>query len=430
MRWLVTTWWTLTSPHPSVADPALARRLRLLAGLTLGVLLFGVPCSLGIFVFAREHFIGDPTLSALCYGLVGVLYQGLRSRMALPVTWTMVLGLVPVTWGLLSTAEGVLSLAVVLPLGLVPLTLAALIPDPRALRIAAVATLPCALLAAWRVAGPGIAPLLTAIAVLVLVVLGLIALQELARADHRGVLEALTQARAARRAERTAELAAREALAVRERFLLVVHHELKTPLHGLIGAAELLAGEPDGPDARALGAAILQSAQRLHQIVADVLVLVEDGEAPALVAVDVAALCDSLTSQVARERAGVAVNVYPRSGVVAMVDAGRCAHVVRHLVRNAVAFTETGRIEVRTSIDGPWLTVQVQDTGCGMTNAELEQAFEPLCQLRDGLTRPHEGMGLGLAASRTLARSLGGEVSGVSRPGEGSLFTLKLPVAA
>jgi len=73
--------------------------------------------------------------------------------------------------------------------------------------------------------------------------------------------------------------------------------------------------------------------------------------------------------------------------------------------------------------------LHVRDTGMGIWPEQLERVFEPFVQADQRLTRPQEGVGLGLAISRDLARGMGGDLTAESTPGAGSVFTLTLPAA-
>ena len=105
--------------------------------------------------------------------------------------------------------------------------------------------------------------------------------------------------------------------------------------------------------------------------------------------------------------------------------------ILLNLVTNAIKFTEPGgRIAVWTDRAEGGVRIHVRDTGRGIAPEQLESVFEPFVQVDRHVT-PHndQGVGLGLAISRELARAMGGDVTVVSAPGQGSTFTLTLPAA-
>ena len=105
-----------------------------------------------------------------------------------------------------------------------------------------------------------------------------------------------------------------------------------------------------------------------------------------------------------------------------------------NLIQNAVKFTEQGEVVLRVSRGSPTadghavIRFAVRDTGIGIASGDLPRLFRPFSQLADVQSRRHRGTGLGLYISRRLATMLGGRIEVVSRPGEGSQFTLVLPV--
>jgi signal transduction histidine kinase len=100
---------------------------------------------------------------------------------------------------------------------------------------------------------------------------------------------------------------------------------------------------------------------------------------------------------------------------------------VFNLVSNAVKFTETGSVNVDLTTDGDHYLLRVQDTGIGIAPEHWERIFKPFSQVGDA-GRPTEGTGLGLSVTRQLARLLGGDATVTSSLGQGSAFSVRLPV--
>ncbi len=115
-------------------------------------------------------------------------------------------------------------------------------------------------------------------------------------------------------------------------------------------------------------------------------------------------------------------------------DALRLGQILTNLLSNAVKFTDQGCVRLgvsaRPRTDGVWLKLSIGDTGIGMTEAQVSRLFQEFTQADNSTTRRFGGTGLGLSISQRLARLMGGEITVTSRPGEGSVFTLGLPLAA
>jgi signal transduction histidine kinase len=100
-----------------------------------------------------------------------------------------------------------------------------------------------------------------------------------------------------------------------------------------------------------------------------------------------------------------------------------------NLLSNAIKFTDRGEVTLlaeRRADDS--LQLQVCDTGIGIAAADLQTLFQPFKQVESGLARRHEGTGLGLAISRRLTELMGGQIAAVSEWGQGSTFTVTLPI--
>ncbi len=110
-------------------------------------------------------------------------------------------------------------------------------------------------------------------------------------------------------------------------------------------------------------------------------------------------------------------------------DREKLQQVLVNLLSNAVKFTDAGgELRVGCVENEGTVAISVTDTGVGIAPEQLKAIFEPFVQV-DELTRPHDGVGLGLAISRELARGMGGDLTVASTPGLGSVFTVTLPRA-
>jgi PAS domain S-box-containing protein len=239
-------------------------------------------------------------------------------------------------------------------------------------------------------------------------------------------------------ARRVAEVEA--ANRAKSEFLATLSHELRTPLNAIGGYADLLCMAIAGPlnsTQRHYVDRVRSSQQHLLGLVNDLLSLsrmeagvVEVDTGP----IDMGPLLRELRGMIEPEllARGVGLDV---SGcppdTLATGDARRVRQVLLNLLSNAVKFTPpAGRVELACSCTGDAVSVSVRDSGPGIPQDKLEAIFEPFVQLGRSLTEPKDGIGLGLAISRRLARAMNGDLEVESRPGAGATFTLTLPRAS
>ena len=115
----------------------------------------------------------------------------------------------------------------------------------------------------------------------------------------------------------------------------------------------------------------------------------------------------------------------------ARADVGGVSIMLQNLVSNAIKYTPGGgTVWVRVSRKGDWATVEVEDTGIGMEQETVEQIFEPFQQVSKGLTREYDGSGVGLIVTRKVIEGMNGNLEIETEPGNGSRFTIQLPVIA
>jgi signal transduction histidine kinase len=218
-------------------------------------------------------------------------------------------------------------------------------------------------------------------------------------------------------------------------------HELRTPLNSLLILARLLADNPGGK----LDAKQVKFAQTIHASGLDLLSLINDlldlakiesGEvtalnvAPARFA-DLGEDLERMFRQLAQDKGlGFSVAIDPALPLTLRTDAARLKQVLKNLLANAFKFTNRGRVTLRIAPEGPDLVgFAVSDTGIGIPADKQEIIFEAFRQADGTTSRLYGGTGLGLSISRELTRLLGGELRLSSVPGQGSTFTLVLPLS-
>ena len=249
---------------------------------------------------------------------------------------------------------------------------------------------------------------------------------------ERRQLEARLRARtlAAQDARRTAE----EAAAARSRFLAMMSHEMRTPLNGVAGFADVLAARP-GLDAEAVRQArqIRASSDGLLMLVEDILDFARGDDALTNEPLDLAEVArETVTASLGAALArGLTIHIDDRLPAQARFTADRRAlrQALHPLIANAVKFTDRGEIVVRLDRAGDGVCIQVSDTGCGIDPSILPGLFEAFAQGDASIRRSHSGAGLGLAVAARHVRRMDGRIEVESRLGEGSTFTLHLPFA-
>ena len=232
-------------------------------------------------------------------------------------------------------------------------------------------------------------------------------------------------------------LAVEEATRLKSAFLSNMSHELRTPLNSVMALSKVMmmqAGNKLSSEELNYLEIIRRNGKNLLTLINEILDLakIESGRmninprafAPGQT---IENIIESL-APLAREK-----NIEIRAEITKDIellesDELRVHAILQNLIANAVKFTAVGRITVKAKSTGERFVVQVEDTGIGISTEDLPYIFDEFRQVDGSSARKHEGTGLGLAIARKTARMLGGEIAATSIYGQGSTFTLTLPL--
>ena len=227
-----------------------------------------------------------------------------------------------------------------------------------------------------------------------------------------------------------------EASRAKSTFLAVMSHELRTPLNAIIGYSDLvLLGVPSPipEQTRHQIERIRRAAHHLLNLVDDVLNFARVESGRDRIHIGPVPLDPTIGEAVAliqpmAASKGIDVVYQGRTGAMLLTDPDKLTQILNNLLANAVKFTDDGSVRVDAWVEDEEVSVSVADTGIGIAEENLNKVFDPFWQAEQSATRRFGGTGIGLGVARNLARRLGGELTVASRIGEGSVFTLRIPV--
>lgn len=250
----------------------------------------------------------------------------------------------------------------------------------------------------------------------------------------RGLAQDVTEQKRRTQELLTAKEEAEEASRLKSAMLANMSHELRTPLTSITGFSEMLKENLDG-ELGIFATKIHDSSKRLHRTLDSVLHLskleagVQEVEQEELSLGEVVEDVVKILDKYATDKSLTVTTEIPSSPVLGYWNEDGVHRICRNLLENAIKFTpEGGRVEVRVSAEKQNAVLEVEDTGIGMDPEKAPELFEAFKQESEGLDREYEGSGLGLSIVKRLIGTLDGEIDLETEKGEGTCFTVQLPL--
>jgi signal transduction histidine kinase len=230
-----------------------------------------------------------------------------------------------------------------------------------------------------------------------------------------------------------------KAISAKMEFLATTSHEIRTPLNGILGMTQvMLADRQLGAQLRDRISIVHDAGEAMRTLVDDILDVAKMDTGNLAVGTGMVDLRNALEQvaelwQLQADAKGVALVLDLKECPATMEgDEGRIRQIVTNLMSNAMKFTEKGKVELSARSlgenDNRSVEISVHDSGIGIEPKWHESIFELFQQVDGGTTRKYGGTGLGLAICRNLARAMGGDIRVDSQPGQGSTFTISLPL--
>ncbi len=228
---------------------------------------------------------------------------------------------------------------------------------------------------------------------------------------------------------------AEELVRLKSAFLTNMSHEIRTPLTSIIGFAQILGEEIEGSQSEFLEL-IEQSGKRLLETINSVLDLARLESNNVQVepeSLDIATMINDSVAllQPLAIRRGIGLSTEgTETPLLGEIDKAGLDRILNNLVGNAIKFTDRGGVVVRLSSTLTTMRIEVEDTGIGISDQFIPFIFDDFKQESNGPSRSYEGSGMGLSITRKLIEVMNGTIEVSSRKGEGSIFTVTLPLVS
>lgn len=229
---------------------------------------------------------------------------------------------------------------------------------------------------------------------------------------------------------------AEEANRLKSNILSNMSHELRAPIHGIMGLSEIIFDESDEPFIRETARKLIVAGSRLmntFNLILDVSIQDTKEITECYGEFDLVNLVRNTGEEyrgLAREK-GIAYNIkLPDGSMQSTLPSGSVETALKCLLDNAIKYTFAGSVELKLlppAGENENVRIEVEDTGIGVSDEHHEIIFEDFRQVSEGLGRSFEGTGLGLTLARKIVRNLGGDIKIESTEGSGSLFIIELP---